>query len=48
MIDFDPNKKHGLIENLIMVFLGYKTISWSIRDALNECNSYSCAYKMFN
>jgi hypothetical protein len=38
MVDYDPDKKHGLIENLLMVFLGYKNISWAIRDALKLCN----------
>jgi len=41
---FPHNHTAGLVENLIMGFLGYKEISWVIRDTLESCDSFDCAY----
>lgn len=36
--------KQGLLENLLMIFSGFNEISWIIRDTLENCASYECAY----
>mmetsp|Transcript_24680 Transcript_24680/g.38395 ORF Transcript_24680/g.38395 Transcript_24680/m.38395 type:complete len:137 (-) Transcript_24680:458-868(-) len=42
-----PNKHYvGLLENLVMLFTGQKEQSWIIRDALEKCDDYDCAYDM--
>jgi hypothetical protein len=33
----------GLIENLMMLFTGYKEVSWLSRDVLTNCDSFECA-----
>ena len=33
----------GEIENLILLFTGYPSISWIIRDAFINCNDFKCA-----
>jgi hypothetical protein len=35
--------KIGLLDNLYMQSIGYKEISWIIRDTLMTCDSYECA-----
>jgi hypothetical protein len=34
----------GLVENLAMVFYGEKEISWLVRDTLEYCSDFNCAY----
>ena len=40
----EPGKHRiGLLDNLYMQAVGYKEISWIIRDTLMTCDSYDCA-----
>jgi hypothetical protein len=40
-----PQKnEEGLVENLLMMFSGYKEISWLIRETFVKCDDYDCAY----
>mmetsp|Transcript_4953 Transcript_4953/g.7413 ORF Transcript_4953/g.7413 Transcript_4953/m.7413 type:complete len:401 (+) Transcript_4953:25-1227(+) len=40
-----PNKHYvGVIENLIMLFTGFREQSWIIRDSLESCGDWDCAY----
>ena len=41
---FPHEKDRGAIENLLMMFSGYKEISWVIRETFSLCDDYDCAY----
>ena len=34
----------GAIQNLLMMFSGYKEISWVVRETFSMCDDYECAY----
>lgn len=38
------NYNSSLIENLILTFSGFSEVSWVLRDTLDQCNDYQCAY----
>lgn len=33
-----------LVENMILIYLGFDEISWTIRKSFEKCETYSCAY----
>jgi len=44
---FPEENPVGLIDNLLMLFQGYKEISWNLRETLINCEDYKCAYQNF-
>jgi len=34
----------GLLENVVLLFTGFKEISWVIQDTLAQCDSFECAH----
>jgi len=42
---FPQKDEKGLVENILMMFTGYKEISWVVRETLNKCEDYDCAYE---